>query len=168
MVDVNNDGLTNAKDRYITGKSSIPKYLLGFSTNFQYKKWAIGASFHSDLGHYIYYKPQDNTVALTGWTSSQNLNTSYYKTLFHNTNQYEGYSDYYLQNASFLKMDNVYLAYDFGKIIAREDIRLKVNVSVQNVFTITKFTGLDPETNTGTQNAYPVPRVFAFGLNLNF
>jgi iron complex outermembrane receptor protein len=168
MVDVNGDGLTNAKDRYITGKSSIPKYLLGFSTNFQYKKWGVGASFHSDLGHYIYYKPQDNTVALTGWTTSQNLNTSYYKTLFHNTNQFESYSDYYLQNASFLKMDNVYLAYDFGKILTKEDIRLKLNVSVQNVFTITKFTGLDPETNTGTQNAYPVPRVFAFGLNLNF
>lgn len=168
MVDVNGDGLTNASDRYITGKSSIPKYLFGFSTNFQYKKWSIGASLHSDLGHYIYYKPQDNTVSITGWTTSQNMNTMYYKSLFHNTDQYEGYSDYYLQNASFLKMDNAYLGYDFGVIIPREDVRLKLNVSVQNVFTITKFTGLDPETNTGTQNNYPIPRVFAFGLNLNF
>lgn len=168
MLDVNGDGLTNAKDRYITGKSATPKYLFGFNTNFQYKKWSVGTSFHANVGHYIYYMPQENAVALTGWTTSQNLNTSYYKSLFHNTDQYEGYSDYYLQNASFLKMDNAYLGYDFGKIIRGNSMTLKMNVSVQNVFTITKFTGLDPETNSGYQNAYPVPRVFAFGLNMNF
>jgi len=168
MLDVNGDGLTNAKDRYVTGKSSIPKYLFGFNTNFQYKKWSVGASFHANVGHYIYYMPQENAVALTGWSTSQNLNTSYYKSQFHNTDQYEGYSDYYLQNASFLKMDNAYLGYDFGKIIHGNSMSLKMNVSVQNIFTITKFTGLDPETNSGSQNAYPVPRVFAFGLNLNF
>jgi len=168
MLDVNGDGLTNAKDRYVSGKSSIPKYLLGFNTNFQYKKWSVGASFHANIGHYIYYMPQENTVALTGWTTSQNLNTSYYKSQFHNTDQYEGYSDYYLQNASFLKMDNAYLGYDFGKIIRGNSMSLKMNVSVQNIFTITKFTGFDPETNSGSQNAYPIPRVFAFGLNLNF
>jgi len=168
MLDVNGDGLTNAKDRYITGKSSIPKYLFGFNTNFQYKKWALGASFHANLGQYIYYMPQENTVAMTGWSTSQNLNISYFKSQFHNTDQYEGFSDYYLQNASFLKMDNAYLGYDFGKIVRGTNINLKMNVSVQNIFTITKFTGLDPETNNGTQNAYPVPRVFAFGLNLNF
>ena len=168
MLDVNGDGLTNAKDRYVTGKSSLPKYMFGFNTNFQYKNWSLGASFHSNVGHYIYYKPLDNTIAITGWATSENLNTMYYNSLFKNTDQYEGYSDYYLQNASFLKMDNAYLAYDFGKIIPKSDIHLKINASVQNVFTVTKFTGLDPESNSGAQNAYPVPRVFAFGLNLNF
>ena len=168
MLDVNGDGLTNAKDRYVTGKSSIPKYMFGFSTNLQYKNWSLGASFHANVGNYIYYKPQDNAIAMTGWSTSQNLNTMYYQSLFSHTDQYEGYSDYYLQNASFLKMDNLYLAYDFGKIVPKNDIRLKINASVQNVFTLTKFTGLDPESNSGSQNAYPVPRVFAFGLNLNF
>jgi len=168
MLDVNGDGLINAKDRYITGKSSTPKYLFGVNTNLQYKKWSVGASFHANVGHYIYYVPQENTVAMTGWSTSQNLNTSYYQSLFHNNNQYQSFSDYYLQNASFLKMDNAYVGYDFGKIIRKSNMNLKMNVSVQNIFTITKFTGLDPETNSGTQNAYPVPRVFAFGLNLNF
>ncbi len=166
MLDVNNDGLLNAKDRYVTGKSSTPKYLLGFNTNLQYKKWSVGTSFHANLGHYIYYMPQENSVAMIGWTTSQNLNTSYYKSQFHNTDQYEGYSDYYLQNASFLKMDNAYVGYDFGNIIRK--VSLKMNLSVQNIFTITKFPGLDPESNSGAQNAYPVPRVFAFGLNMNF
>jgi iron complex outermembrane receptor protein len=65
-------------------------------------------------------------------------------------------------------MDNLYLGYDFGKLIRNSRIGMKANVSVQNVFTITNFTGLDPETNSGYQNAYPVPRVLAFGLNLTF
>lgn len=168
MLDVNNDGLINEKDRYVSGKSALPKYLLGFNTNVQYKKWSAGASFHANLGHYIYYMPQENSVAMTGWTTSQNLNVSYYQSQFHNTDQYQGYSDYYLQNASFLKMDNAYVGYDFGKIVSHSSMRLKLNLSVQNIFTITNFTGLDPESNSGTQNAYPVPRVFAFGLNLSF
>jgi TonB dependent receptor. len=168
MADVNGDGLINAKDRYVTGKSSTPKYLLGFNTNLQYKKWSVGTSFHANLGHYIYYVPQENSVAMTGWTTSQNLNVSYYKSQFHNTDQYQGYSDYYLQNASFLKMDNAYVGYDFSSLLRKSKVSLKMNVSVQNIFTITKFTGLDPETNSGYQNAYPVPRVVAFGLNMNF
>lgn len=168
MLDVNADGLTNANDRYVTGKSSLPKYMFGFSTNLQYKSWSAGTSLHANLGHYIFYKPLDNTIALTGWSTSQNLSTMYYNSMFKYTNQYQGYSDYYLQNASFLKLDNVYLAYDFGKIVPRQNIRLKVNASVQNVLTLTRFTGLDPESNSGGENAYPVPRTFAFGLNLTF
>ena len=168
MLDVNNDGLINEKDRYVSGKSALPKYLLGFNTNFQYRKWSAGASLHANLGHYIYYVPQENSVAMTGWTTSQNLNTSYYQSQFKNSNQYQGYSDYYLQNASFLQMDNAYIGYDFGKIVRNSGISLKMNVSVQNIFTITRFTGLDPESNSGTQNAYPVPRTFAFGLNMSF
>lgn len=167
MVDVNGDGLINAKDRYVTGKSSVPKYLLGFSTNLNYKNWSVGASFHANLGNYIFYMPQENSVALTGWSTSQNLNVSYFQSEFHNTDQYEGYSDYYLQNASFLKMDNAFVGYNFG-LIKGTPLNLKANVSVQNIFTITKFTGLDPETNTGYQNTYPVPRVFALGINVNF
>lgn len=168
MVDVNNDGLINASDRYISNKSSIPKYMLGFSTNLQYKKWSIGTSLHANLGNYIFYKPVDNTQAITIWGTSENVSTAYYNSKFSNANQYEDYSDYYLQNASFLKMDNAYIGYTFDKLFPHSNAVLKINASVQNVFTITKFTGLDPETNTGTQNAYPVPRTFAIGLNLNF
>jgi len=168
MVDVNKDGLTNAKDRYITEKSALPKYILGFSTNFQYQKWNAGASFHSNIGHYLYYRPSDNSISITGWQTSQNLNTAYYETLFSHSNQYETYSDYYLQNASFLKMDNAYVGYTFGKLFNGSDAALKLNFSVQNIFTITKYTGQDPETNSGYQNAYPVPRIYALGLNLNF
>jgi iron complex outermembrane receptor protein len=65
-------------------------------------------------------------------------------------------------------MDNAYLGYSFEKLFTGSDATLKLNFSVQNIFTITKYTGQDPETNSGYQNAYPVPRIFALGLNLNF
>jgi len=168
MLDVNKDGLTNASDRYITDKSALPKYILGFSTNVQYRKWNTGVSFHANLGHYLFYKPYDNSIAMTGWQESQNLTTMYYESLFSHTNQYESYSDYYLQNASFLKMDNFNIGYNFGKLHTGSSAVLRINASVQNIFTVTNYTGQDPETNSGYQVAYPIPRIFALGLNLNF
>ena len=168
VVDVNKDGVISASDRYMTNKSSVPKYLMGFNTNFQYRKWTLGVAFHSDLGHYIYYQPTNSTIAITGWNTSENLSTLYYKTHFSQSSSYENYSDLYLQNASFLKCDNISLGYDFGKIIRGSNTTLRVSASVQNVFTVTNFTGQDPETNSGYQNTYPVPRTFAVGVNFNF
>ncbi len=168
MLDVNNDGLLNASDRYITNKSTAPKYLMGFSTNFQYKKWNLSAAFHSNIDHYLFYHPYDNTISITEWQTSQNLSTLYYDTLFSHNDPAQGYSDFYLQNASFLKMDNISIGYDFGKVLANSKVGLNVNFSVQNVFTITDYQGLDPEAMWGAENAYPIPRIFSFGLNLNF
>lgn len=168
MLDVNNDGLLNASDRYITNKSTAPKYLMGFSTNFQYKKWNFSTAFHSNLDHYLFFHPYDNTIAITQYQTSQNLSTLYYDTLFSYNDPAQGYSDFYLQNASFLKMDNISIGYDFGKVLANSKVGLNVNFSVQNVFIITNYQGLDPEANYGSENAYPVPRIFSMGLNLNF
>ena len=168
MLDVNNDGLLNASDRYITDKSTAPRYLMGFSTNFQYKKWNVSAAFHSNIDHYLFFHPYDNTISITEWQTSQNLSTLYYDTLFSRNDPAQGYSDFYLQNASFLKMDNISIGYDFGKVLANSKVGLNVNCSVQNVFIITNYQGLDPEANFGSENAYPVPRIFSMGLNLNF
>jgi iron complex outermembrane receptor protein len=168
MLDVNNDGLLNASDRYITDKSTAPRYLMGFSTNFQYKKWNVSAAFHSNIDHYLFFHPYDNTISITEWQTSQNLSTLYYDTLFSHNDPAQGYSDFYLQNASFLKMDNISIGYDFGKVLANNKVGLNLNFSVQNVFIITDYQGLDPEANFGSENAYPVPRIFSMGLNLNF
>ncbi|QBN19568.1 SusC/RagA family TonB-linked outer membrane protein [Flavobacterium nackdongense] len=168
MLDLNNDGLLNASDRYITNKSAAPKYLMGFSTNFQYKKWNLSTAFHANLDHYLFFHPYDNTISITEWQTSQNLSTLYYDTLFSHNDPAQGYSDFYLQNASFLKMDNISIGYDFGKILANSRVGLNLNVAVQNVFIITNYQGLDPEANFGSENAYPVPRIFSIGLNLNF
>jgi TonB-linked SusC/RagA family outer membrane protein len=169
MLDLNNDGkITGKEDRYITNKSALPKYLLGFSTNFQYKKWSFSTAFHANLGHYLFFQPYHSTIPITGFQVSQNLNTLYYDTLFKRADAPQAFSDFYLQNASFLKMDNITIGYDFGKTLANSKVGLGLNFSVQNVFTITNYGGLDPEANRGTENGYPIPRVFALGLNLNF
>lgn len=173
MLDVNNDGILNASDRYISNKSTTPRYLLGFSTSFQYKKWNISTALHANLDNYLLFQPSDNTISITGDRTSQNLSTLYYETLFSHRDvlQYPQYfSDFYLQNASFLRMDNVNIGYDFSKLFGDSKIRVNANFSVQNVFIITKYGGLDPEalTRNGFENQYPVPRTFALGLNFNF
>ena len=170
MLDLNKDGLLNASDRYITDKSSAPRFLMGFSSNFQYKKWNVSTAFHANLGHYLFFHPYDNTISITEWQTSQNLSTLYYDTLFSHNDPAQGFSDFYLQNASFLKMDNISIGYDFGKVLAHSKVGMNVNLSVQNVFILTKYQGLDPEamTTNGNENPYPVPRIFSLGLNLNF
>jgi iron complex outermembrane receptor protein len=93
-----------------------------------------------------------------------NLNRSYLQTGFQNR-QY--LSDYYVENASFLKMDNISLGYNFGKI--SENVNLNITGMVQNVFTITKYTGVDPEIQNGMDNSfYPRPRIFSLSLDLQF
>ena len=168
MLDVNNDGQINAADRYITNKSTLPKYLLGFSTTVQHKKWSLSTSFHANLGHYMFFKPYDSTVAITDFQVSQNLNALYYDTLFSFADQAQAFSDFYLQDASFLKMDNINIGYNFGKIFMKSKVEAAVNFSVQNVFVLTNYDGIDPEAINGFDNAYPIPRVFALGLNLKF
>ncbi|WP_299557394.1 TonB-dependent receptor [Seonamhaeicola sp.] len=168
MVDLNNDGIINEDDRYITDKSAIPDYLLGFTTAVNYKNWNFGAAAHANIGHHIFYKPLDDAIAITTWQVSQNLHESYFNTGFQNQNGTQSFSDYYLQNASFLKLDNINMGYTFKKLQENSGIDLNVNLSVQNVFIITKYTGRDPEALGGYENSYPVPRIYALGVNLNF
>ncbi len=185
MVDMNNDGIINGDDKYIS-KSSIPKYLMGFNTSFNYKKWSVDMAFHANLGHYLYYGTgissehggttmYDNLTAIYQlYEFPKNLNRMYYDHQFKNTGSvFQPQSDLYLQNASFLKMDNININYSVGEIFKslNTTATLDLYASVQNVFTITDYTGKDPEYgNWGLDGgqAYPTPRTFTFGLNLNF
>jgi hypothetical protein len=94
-----------------------------------------------------------------------NASTDLLKTHFY-SNQFQ--SDYYVQNASFLKMDNLGLGYNFGNLLGGRT-NLKLSGNVQNVFTWTKYTGINPEIYGGVdQLLYPVPRIFTLGANLVF
>ncbi|GEP98043.1 SusC/RagA family TonB-linked outer membrane protein [Chitinophaga cymbidii] len=166
-VDVNGDGIINTEDLY-RYQSPAPKWILGFSTQFTYDRWALGTVLRGSIGNYMY-----NALA-TGATQSNIFNTLGYLanslTEVNNSAFYYGqqYSDYYVQNASFLKMDNLSLSYDFGRII-KQKLGLRVNAVCQNVFTITKYTGIDPEINGGVDNAlYPRPRIYSLGVNLQY
>jgi iron complex outermembrane receptor protein len=77
------------------------------------------------------------------------------------------WSDYYIENASFFKMDNINLGFNVGKI--SKNTSLRVSATVQNVFVITNYSGLDPEISSGIDNNfYPRPRTYSLGFNLDF
>ena len=96
-----------------------------------------------------------------------NASADYLKAGFVN-NQY--FSDYYIENASFLRLDNINVGYNVGKVF-HDKSSLRINASVQNVFVITKYSGLDPENSDIhgiDNNIYPRPRIFSLGANLDF
>jgi len=166
-ADLNGDGVINELDRYYI-QHPEPDVMIGFNTSFAYKNWSFATSLRANIGNYVY-----NNVYSDLGNYSQVFNPNNFlmntvndikNTQFYNRNLM---SDYYLSNASFLKMDYFQIAYDFGRIANM--LNLTVNFSIQNVFTITKYKGIEPEIAGGIdRNFYPNPRIFSLGLNLNF
>ncbi|WP_345329333.1 TonB-dependent receptor [Mucilaginibacter defluvii] len=166
--DLNGDNIINEKDLYRV-KAAMPNFILGFSTQFNYKKWSLSTVLRSNLGNYVYNNTKANVGVTRGILNPAgylgNASTEIFKSGFDN-NQY--LSDYYLENASFLRMDNLGLGYNAGKILG-DKVGLRVNANCQNVFVITNYTGLDPEIANGIDNNfYPRPRTFVLGVNLDF
>jgi TonB-linked SusC/RagA family outer membrane protein len=167
-TDLNHDGIINQNDLY-HDHSPFPSEVFGFSTSFTYKRWTLSTVLRANLGNYMY-----NAIAAQGGVQTNILNsngfidnasTDLLKTHFY-SNQFQ--SDYYVQNASFLKMDNLGLGYNFGNLLGGRT-NLKLSGNVQNVFTWTKYTGINPEIYGGVdQLLYPVPRIFTLGANLVF
>ena len=166
-ADLNNDGEINESDLY-RYHSPAPKYIMGLSTSLRYKQLTLGMSFRANIDNYVYNGMGMSTGAFetVSYNNSQlnNLNTSFLKTGF-KTRQY--LSDYYVENASFLKLDNLSLSYNVGKI--NKWASLTVSAMVQNVFTITGYSGTDPEVPNGMYNSfYPRPRTYSVSLGLQF
>jgi len=165
--DLNRDGIINDDDLY-RYKSPAARFFMGFNTSVNYGKWTAGFVARAFVGNYNYHNVQSNLGALRqilnplGWIV--NSSSNYLETGFTN-NQY--FSDYYVQNASFFRMDNINVGYDMGKVF--KDANLRLTANVQNAFVITKYKGLDPELNGGIDNnLYPRPRMFVLGVNLDF
>lgn len=166
-ADLNNDGEINESDLY-RYHSPAPKYIMGLSTSLRYKQLTLGMSFRANIDNYVYNGMGMSTGAFetVSYNNSQlnNLNTGFLKTGF-KTRQY--LSDYYVENASFLKLDNLSLSYNVGKI--NKWASLTVSAMVQNVFTITGYSGTDPEVPNGMDNSfYPRPRTYSVSLGLQF
>ena len=166
-VDQNGDGIINADDLrpYHSGR---PDWTLGLSSNLTYRYWDFGFSMRANLGNYLYNNVASDvgTFAAIRGTNGYlvNIQEDALNSEFTN-NQY--FSDYYVQNASFLKMDYVTLGYTFKNIF--EGTNMRFYGTVQNVFTITEYDGLDPEVGSGIDNnVYPRPRIYTFGVNVNF
>jgi TonB-linked SusC/RagA family outer membrane protein len=164
-VDRNGDGNT-INDKYLY-KHPNPTVFMGFNSNLSYKKWNVGFTMRANLDNYVYNAVQASNGAYAGLKFQGYLNNLPNSILKTNFTQYQLYSDYYVENASFLRMDNANLSYNFGKIAGLNSFRVTANV--QNVFVITNYTGLDPEVSSGIDNnIYPRPRVYSLGVNASF
>ena len=155
------------KGGLVKGKNPTPKAFLGVSSKVNYKDWYFGFNGRANFGNYVYNntKSRDHKSKIfTGSGSYSNILTS---TATSGFNELQLYSDYFLEDASFFRMDNMTIGRNFKNI--SEAFDLGVNVSVQNAFVITKYTGIDPEVFLGIDNnTYSRPRSFLFGLNVNF
>ncbi len=170
-VDRNNDGQITPDDKYITRKPD-PDYTFGFNTNFSWKNWTAALSGHASIGNWVYNNVASNTEMLADlWTNSfvSNRLVSATKSMF---TQAQYVSDYYLEDGSFLKLDNFTIGYTFPKLFslnADRSASLNIFGTVQNICTFTKYSGIDPEIFNGLdKTVYPRPRTFVMGLKLNF
>ena len=171
VVDRNGDGEITEGDRYLYKNIAAP-VTMGLSSRLEYKNWDFGFTLRASIGNYV-YNNFDQAKRLTSenaiWAQSAYLPNRPLTSLFwqsdHNTSKL---TDLFVQNASFLKCDNITLGYSFNNLFVK-GFSGRVYATASNVFTITKYDGIDPEVGSGIDNnLYPRPFSFIFGLNLNF
>ena len=172
FVDRNGDGTISDADRYFY-KSPAAPYLAGLSSRVQYKNWDLGFGLRASFDNYVFW---DKGAGVQNTEKRYDSSFGYLQNTIPMIleNMWTTYdnkcclSDYYVRNASFLKCDNITLGYSFDKLF-NKNYSGRVYASATNVFTITKYEGLDPEVSGGIDNnIYPRPFTLLLGLNLNF
>jgi TonB-dependent starch-binding outer membrane protein SusC len=166
--DNNRDGKNSDDDR-ISFKKPAADFLFGLSSVFTIQNFTLGVAAHGQVGNYNYNNFNSNNGALTSIQNSLgfigNASTNYLDTRFKKP---QFLSSYYIENASFFRLDNINLGYNFGAIF-KSKTTLVLNASIQNVLVVTKYTGADPESTGGVDNnIYPRPRIYSFGANISF
>lgn len=181
FADINQDGEILDNDRTVAG-SALPDYIYAFYLNFKYKNFDLGVNFNGVGGNKIY-----NHVAMTSFNRGQLANS------FNTTNRAIEFlneestnsntvSTRYLENGSFLRLNNATLGYNLKpQLVGLGDVmdNIRLSITGQNLFVITDYSGYDPEINTGTSVgdiqsfgidyfSYPKSRTILFGLNLAF
>lgn len=167
-VDINKDGIINEKDLQVNKKSS-PDVILGLTTNVRFKRWDLAATFRSNLGNYVY----NNVSSGNGYferLTDRVTNNIHESAFIYNFNKRQLKSSVYIENASFFKIDNVALSYNFGK--SKFFNNLALTATVQNLLVLSNYSGLDPELPQASggidNNLYPISRRYILGLNVNF
>ncbi len=165
-VDLNKNGVSNEQDKY-RYKNPQPKYFMGLSSQFGYKKWSLSFAARASFDNYMYNNFNSNSGTYQNFGFPNYLGNVSRDVLTTGFSVPRLWSDYYIENASYVRMDNINLGYDVGKIFRNSTLRVSANV--QNVFVITKYSGLDPEIPNGIDNNfYPRPRTYSLGVNLDF
>ena len=172
--DLDGDGAITEGDRYMTGKSASPKFYYGLNLKVTYRNWDFGLNGHGSAGTWVF-----NDFASSNSTASLDLNSGALpnqarlvrKTGFTAPNSgQQWYSDLFLENASFFRLDDINLGYTF-RGVARSETDIRIGASVQNVFVLTGYSGMDPEVTSenGIDNTmWPRPRTYSFRVNVNF
>jgi len=166
FVDRNGNGKIDEGDRYLY-KSPFAPVTMGFGTDLNYKNWDLNITTRANIGNYVY----NNTQSRLDQRSEITANSGFLRNIkansnFQRHNDQSWLSDYYLENASFFKLDNITLGYTFPHT---DKMYVRLYGTVQNVLTITKYSGLDPEVYGGIDNNfYPRPQTYLLGLNVNF
>lgn len=179
FVDRNGDGTISDKDKYFY-KSPAAPVTMGFNARLDYKNWDLGFNMRASIGNYVYNDTQCGNrnvgeAAVMESVSGLYLNNRLTSQIPFGWTTYDTYtalSDRWVNNASFLKMDNITLGYSFDGIAKTQSyngIGGRVYATVNNVFCVTKYKGIDPEVFSGIDNnLYPRPFSFIVGLSLNF
>ena len=174
LVDRDGDGTITDNDRYISGKSPNAKFFYGLNLKLSYRNWDFGFNGHGSAGNWLF-----NDFASANSTSNVDVNAGNLpnfakyvkKTGFTAANSGEQwYSDMFLENASFFRMDDINLGYTF-RDIKNWGGDIRIAFSAQNVFVITGYSGVDPELpgTTGIDGTiWPRPRTFSLRVNINF
>ncbi len=170
-VDRNGDGQITSLDKHAFKKPNAD-ITMGFMTNYNYKKWDFSMAWRTSLGNYIFDNVNASRSFLSQSISDNNVNAINNTTVdFDNTlfTQKRAESDYYVKDASWLKLDNVTIGYLIEAPFNVQSSSLRLYSGVQNVLTISKYKGMDPEVFGGIDSTiYPRARMFLFGLNYNF
>jgi len=169
FVDRNGDGvITDEGDKYYIAMT--PNWTFGFGTSFNYKKFDFNASFRGQFGGNVYnssrysYGARNNVNPTNSNTLTNILNESL---PFERIAENQVVSDYFIEDATFLRCESISLGYKFDKLYKSSSMRLYV--SANNVFLLTKYSGQDPENFNGIDtNFYPRPRTFNVGVSIDF
>jgi len=168
-ADLNGDNIINGEDRYLKADPNA-KVILGFQTSLNYKNFDFAFNLRANIGNHAYNNVNSSRAQYSLLLDNSvlgNIPTSVLDTNFINTSDVIS-SDVYVENASFLKMDNITLGYTFSNLT---NVLKSVRIwgGIQNVFTITEYSGLDPEVFNGIDNIiYPRPRNILVGANFKF
>jgi iron complex outermembrane receptor protein len=175
--DLNGDGKINEKDLY-RYNSPVPTAFYGINGSVDYKRFSLGFVLRGSVGNYVYnnvYSDKGNrNYAFLQSSFVSNISSNYQETNWTGkpqpgaaTNDQNRLSDYFVYNASFLRVDNISLRYNFGEVL--KDFNLAASFNVQNAWVFTKYSGIDPEIFGGIDNNfYPRPTTFTVGLTASF
>ncbi len=167
FVDRNQDGVVDDKDKYRI-QASRPKFVFGITSGFQYKDFDFSFAGRANFGNKVYNNVQTDIGWLDRLDNLDVLNNVHSIVLENGIRQQSqaSFSDVFIQDASFFRLDHITMGYNFHELIGKG---LRLSFTIQNPLIITSYEGLDPEVFGGIDNnRYPRPRTFIFGLNVNF